>query len=173
MNLRTLFSGENRRAAIMGAIGLPAILALLVFRLLTGGGSDALATPIVPFLAAPGPPAAAIAVPVSAPPLPVDRALLRDPFCPLVAAAVPGSPPAACAPRSVAPGQQVVSLEDVFMEGDVRLARIRIDQSTFPNLHQGDTVSGGFRVVSLADRCGEFEMGGNPFSLCIGEQAAK
>jgi hypothetical protein len=169
-----VFSGENRRAAVISAVGLPAIIAMLVFRLLSGGDTDATATPVVSFVAAPAPPAGATARPVPAPSLPVDAASLRDPFCPLVVAAVaPGSPPAECAPRSVAPGRQTVGLEDIFVEGDVRLARIHIDLSTFPNLHEGDALAGGFRVLALAERCGEFEIAGSPFSLCIGEQALR
>jgi hypothetical protein len=175
MNVRELFEGENRRAAVMGAVGVPAILALLLFRLLTGGDSATLAAPAVPALpTAVVPPAARTAAPVPPPSPPVDPSLLRDPFCPLVAsAAAPGAPPTACAPRSVPPGRQSVGLQDIFGEGGILLARMHVGQFTFANLREGDTGSGGFRVVSLAERCGQFEMAGTPFALCIGEQTSK
>lgn len=175
MNVREVFVGENRRAAIMGATGVPAILALLLFRLLTGGDSETRAAPVVPaFGTVVLPPAAGTAAPVPRPSLPIDPSLLRDPFCPWVAAAAaPGAPPAACAPRSVPPGQQSVGLQDIFGERGVLLARMHVGQFTFANLHAGDTAPGGLRVVSLADRCGEFEMAGTPFALCIGEQTSK
>jgi hypothetical protein len=66
-----------------------------------------------------------------------------------------------------------VGLEDIFAEGGVTLARMHVGKFTYANLRQGDTADGGFRVLSLADRCGEFEMAGSPFALCIGEQTSK
>jgi hypothetical protein len=66
-----------------------------------------------------------------------------------------------------------VGLQDIFGERGVLLARMHVGQFTFANLHAGDTAPGGLRVVSLADRCGEFEMAGTPFALCIGEQTSK
>ena len=169
--LHKVFAGENRRAAIMGVVGAPAILALLVFRLFTGGESAALPPlPAGPVLPAAAVPAAAASVPAPLPP--IDPALLRDPFCPL-AAAVPGSAPAECRPPTVLPGLQSVRLEDIFVEGDVRLARMRVGQIGFSNLHEGDAVAGSFRVISLSDRCGEFEVAGAPFSLCEGEETVR
>jgi hypothetical protein len=176
MNVREVFAGENRRAAIMGAIGVPVILALLVVRLLSGGDSATLAAPAGPAIQTGAvAPAAGTAAPVPRPSLPVDPALLRDPFCPLVAAAAaPGAPPTACAPRSApTAGQQTVGLKDIFGERGILLARMQIGEFTFANLRTGETAPGGLRVVSLTDRCGEFEMAGIPFPLCIGEQTAK
>jgi hypothetical protein len=173
--MRTLFSGEYRRAAIMGAVGAPIILALLVFRLLSGGdpGTPVLAGRVAAPVAAAG--ATPPTVPVPAPSLAVDPALLRDPFCPLVTApAAAGSEPVACRRGGeVPPGLQAVGLEDIFVEGGVRLARMQVGQFTYPNLHEGDAVAGAFRVVSLAERCGEFEAAGKAFSLCLGERAFK
>jgi hypothetical protein len=182
MNVREVFAGENRRAAIMGAIGAPVILALLVVRLLSGGDTATLAPPAGPAIqtgvvapAAGTVAPAAAAAPVPRPSLPVDPALLRDPFCPLVAAAAaPGAPPTACAPRSApTTGQQTVGLKDIFGERGILLARMQIGEFTFANLRTGETAPGGLRVVSLTDRCGEFEMAGGPFPLCIGEQTSK
>jgi hypothetical protein len=175
MNVPELFAGENRRAAVMGAVGVPVIVALLLFRLVSGGESATVAAPAVPAVrTAVVPPVTASTVPVPRPSFPVDPALLRDPFCPLVAsAAAPGAPPTVCAPRSVPPGRQSVTLDDIFGEQGILLARMRVGQFTYANLHEGDAVSGGLRVVSLAERCGEFEMAGTPFALCIGEQTSK
>jgi hypothetical protein len=66
-----------------------------------------------------------------------------------------------------------VGLQDIFTEGDVRLARMHVGPYTFANLHEGETIDGSFRVVSLSERCGEFESAGSPFSLCVGEQTFK
>ncbi len=155
----------------MGAVGLAAIGALLVFRLFAGGGDDDLApldpalaaTPVLP-LAAPAP----AAPPPPSPP--VDPARLRDPFCPLVsAAAAPESAPVLCR-RSPAPqGRQAVGLEDVFVEAGRRLARMHVGSLTLPNLHEGESFAGSFQVISLTDRCGEFQHGDDRFPLCEGE----
>jgi hypothetical protein len=167
--MRSLLQGEHRRAVIMGAVGLAATCALLVFRLFAGGGDDDLAAPLEPaLLATPAPPVGAPAPP--SPPAPVDPALLRDPFCPLVTApAAPESAPVVCR-RSPAPqGRQAVGLEDVFVEAGRRLARMHVGSLTFPNLHEGETFAESLRIVSLTDRCGEFEHAGNRFQLCEGE----
>ncbi|MGH8972432.1 MAG: hypothetical protein ACRD0C_04430 [Acidimicrobiia bacterium] len=171
--MRSLLQGEHRRAVIMGAVGLAATCALLVFRLFAGGGDDDLgasldaalsATPAIP-VGAPAPTAP------PSPPSPVDPALLRDPFCPLVAAsAAPETPPVVCR-RSPAPqGRQAVGLEDIFVEAGRRLARMHVGSVTFPNLHEGETFAELLRVVSLTDRCGEFEHAGGRFQLCEGEE---
>lgn len=173
MSLRTLFSGEYRRAAIMGVVGTPVIVALVIFRLLSGGAAGPAVT--AGRLAAPVAPAGLTppTVPVPAPAPAVDPALLRDPFCPLVGAPGPAGPaPVACRRGAVPPGLQAVRLEDIFVEGGVRLARMQVGQVTFPNLHEDDAV-GSFRVVSLAERCGQFEAAGKAFSLCLGEQTFK
>jgi hypothetical protein len=169
-----VFAGENRRAAIMGAIGVPVIVVLLLFRLLTGGDSATAAPRAVP---ASGtvvvPPAAGTATPVALPFPPIDPSQFRDPFCPLVAAAAaPGAPAAVCAPRSVPSGKQTVGLQDIFGEGGVLLARMQVGKLTYATLRPGDTAA-GLRVVSLAERCGEFEMAGTTFALCTGEQTSK
>lgn len=176
--MRALLAGEHRRAVIMGGIGGAAILALLVFRLL-GGGAESTepyqgavsAVPTTPV------PSTTVTVPtavVPAPSPPVDPALLRDPFCPLVAApASPGSAPVACRRQPVPAGRQAVRLQDIFVEGGVRLPRMHVGQFTFSNLHEGDTFADSFRVVSLSERCGEFDSAGQPFSLCEGEEAFK
>lgn len=171
--MRALFSGEHRRAAIMGVVGAPVIMVLLIFRLLAPADSGMLPAPVGPAPpAATIPPVAVITPPAPAPAssIPVDPALLRDPFCALVA--VPPAP-VGCQPRTVPPGRQAIRLEDIFAEGNVRLARMQVGRFTFPNLHEDDDVGGSFRVVSLSERCGEFEFAGNPFSLCEGEQAIR
>ena len=173
MNVQEVFAGENRRAAIMGAIGVPVILALLVFRLLSGGDSAAQAAPVPALGTVVVPPATRTVTPVPPPSVPIDPSQLRDPFCPLVApAAAPGAPTATCAPRSVPPGQQSVGLQDIFGEGGILLARMQVGRFTYANLRQGDTAA-GLRVVSLGERCGEFEMAGVLFPLCTGEQTSK
>ncbi len=68
---------------------------------------------------------------------------------------------------------QAIGLVDSFEEGGVRLARVHVGPFTFPNLHVGDTVAGSFRVVALADRCGDFEYAGTPLPLCEGEQVVR
>lgn len=169
--MKAVFSGEYRRAAIMGVVALPVILALLVFRMFSGGPTD---TAVVPALPSSVPLTGVTAPPVSLPapvPLaPVDRALLRNPFCPLVAAPAAGLPQVACDRRTVPAGAQAVGLADIFEEGGVRLARMYVGPLTFSNLHVGDTVAGSLRVVALSDRCGDFEYAGNPLPLCEGEQ---
>lgn len=170
--MKAIFSGEYRRAAMMGVVGLPVIIALLVFRMFSAG-PPAAAAPTTPSTA---PVAAGTAPPVSVPapvPLtPVDRSLLRNPFCPLVAApAATGVPPVACDRRTVPVGAQAVGLADIFEEGGVRLARMYVGPFTFSNLHTGDTVADSLRVVALSDRCGEFEYAGRPLPLCEGEEA--
>ena len=175
--MRALLAGEHRRAVIMGGIGGAAILAMLVFRLLGGGAESSepyqgavSAVPTTPV------PSTTVTVPTAVvpPSPPVDPALLRDPFCPLVAApATPGSAPVACSRQPVPAGRQAVGLHDVFVEGDVRLARMHVGQFTFSNLHEGDTFADSFRVVSLSERCGEFDSAGQPFSLCEGEEVFK
>jgi hypothetical protein len=174
----TLFSGEYRRAAMMGVVGAPVILALLVFRLFTGddgGTASAAVGPAVP-ASAPLSGAALPTVPVPAPvpPVPVDPALLRNPFCPLVAApAAEGSAPVTCERTPAPAGRQVVELVDIFEEGGVRLARMRVGQFTFSNVHEGDVVADSLRIVALSDRCGDFEFASFPLSLCEGEQVFK
>ncbi len=175
--MRALLSGEHRRAVILGAVGAAAIVALLVFRLFAGGDSSTPPAPVGPALpTAPVPSASVTApsAPVPAPSPAVDPALLRDPFCPLVgAAAAPGSAPVVCRPRTAPPGRQAVGLQDIFVEGGVRLARMHVGPITFPNLHEGDAFADSFRVVSLFERCGEFDSARQPFSLCEGEEAFK
>lgn len=171
----TLFSGEYRRAAMMGVVGAPVILALLAFRLFAGGDGGTALAAVGPAVPAPVPPSGATlpTVPVPAPvaPVPVDPALLRNPFCPLVAApAAAGSAPVTCERPTAPAGRQVVELVDIFEEGGVRLARIRVGQFTFPNVHEGELVADSLRVVALSDRCGEFEFAAIPLPLCEGEQ---
>ena len=157
----------------MGASGLAAVGVLLVFRLLAGGGDEDVTAPLdSALLTTPAPPAGA--PPATAPPSPasppVDPAQLRDPFCPLVSApAAPGSAPVVCRRSPPPPGRQAVGLQDVFVEAGTRLARMHVGSVTFPNLHEGETFAGSFRVVSLADRCGVFEHEGKSFPLCEGE----
>jgi hypothetical protein len=175
--MRALLSGEHRRAVIMGAAGVAAIVALLAFRLLAGGESDPYAA-VGPTSTTPVPSASVTvpttAVPPAAPAPAVDPALLRDPFCPLVAAAAaPEASPVVCRGRTVPAGRQAVGLQDVFVEGGGRLARMHVGPVTFPNLHEGDAFSDSFRVVSLSERCGDFESAGKPFSLCEGEETFK
>jgi len=175
--MRKLFAGENRRAAIMGVVAAPVIVALLVFRLFAGGDSAALPPlPVDPAPPTAAVPAAGVALPATSvppPSPPVDPALLRDPFCPLAVAAAPGAAPVGCRPRIVPTGAQDIGLQDIFMEGDVRLARMNVGQFTFANLHVGDAVAGSFRVVTLSERCGDFEFAGSLFSLCEGEHVSK
>lgn len=168
--MRSPLQGEHRRAVILGSVGAAAIVALLVFRTLTGGGADSFA----PVDAVPVAPAA-VTVPPSVPTTtPVDPALLRDPFCPLVAeAAAPDAPPVTCRRRPPEAGRRLVGLEDVFIEGGVPLARAHVGSVTFPNLHEGDTFGDSFEVVSLSDRCGEFAFGEERFALCEGEETFK
>lgn len=172
----SLLAGEHRRAVIMGAVGVATIAVLLVFRLFAGGDDDfgspidsAPVTTPVPQVNVPVPPAPA---PAASPP--VDPALLRDPFCPLVAApAAPESRPVVCRRGAAPPGRQVVRLNDIFAEAGIRLARMHVGPVTFPNLHEGDAFADSFRVVSLSERCGEFDFAGQPFSLCEGEETIK
>jgi hypothetical protein len=177
MNIGAVFSGEHRRAAMMGVVGVPVIVALLVFRLSAAGGGTA-STPVAAAVPASVPSSGAalpgVPVPATVPPVPVDPALLRDPFCPLVTpAAAAGSVPVTCERPTVTAGRQVVELVDMFEEGGVRLARMRVGQFTFSNVHEGDVVAGSLRVVGLADRCGDFEFAAVPLSLCEGEQVIR
>jgi hypothetical protein len=173
--MKALFSGEHRRAAMMGVVGLPVIVALLLFRTFSGGGTGTTAAPAlpssVPFTGVTAPP---MSVPAPVPLAPIDRALLRNPFCPRVAApAAAGVPQISCDRRPVPAGRQVVGLVDIFEAGGVRLARMHIGPFTFSNLSVGDTVPGPLRVVALSDRCGDFEYAGNPVPLCEGEQVLR
>jgi hypothetical protein len=173
--MKALFAGEHRRAAMMGVVGLPVIVALLVFRVLSGGSTETAAAPTlpssVPLTGVTAPP---VVLPAPVPRAPVDRALLRNPFCPLVAApAAAGLPQVACDRRTVPGGTQAVGLADIFDEGGVRLARMNVGPLTFSNLHVGDTVAGSLRVVALSDRCGDFEYAGSPLPLCEGEQVLR
>lgn len=160
----------------MAAVGLVVIGALLVFRLFTPGEEE-FAVPVNPAVPlAPNPPVSAAVPPAfaSAPSTPVDPALIRNPFCPLVAtAAASGSAPVVCRQRSAPEGRQRIGLQDIFVEGSARLARMHVGPVTFPNLHEGETFAGSFLVVSLSDRCGDFEAEGQPFSLCEGEETFK
>ena len=172
----TLFSGEYRRAAMMGMVGAPVIMALLAFRLFAGGdGALAAVGPAVPAsVPLSGATLPTVPVPAPVPPVPVDPALLRNPFCPLVAApAAAESAPVTCERTPAPTGRQVVTLVDIFEEGGVRLARMRVGQFTFSNLHEGDVVADSLRVVGLSDRCGDFEFASFPLSLCEGEQVFK
>lgn len=176
MSMRSLFSGEYRRAAIMGVVGAPVIVALLIVRLFADGDAAPVSTPVAPAVPAPVPLTGPLPVPAVAPvvPAPVDPALFRNPFCPQVAGpAAAGSAPATCGRPPAPAGRQVVVLVDIFEEGGVRLARMRVGESTFPNLRQGDAAAGSLRVVALSERCGEFELAGAPLSLCEGEQTFK
>jgi hypothetical protein len=172
--MKDLFSGEYRRAAMMGVVGLPVIIALLVFRTFSGGATGpapAAALPsTVPVTGATAPP---VALPAPVPLAPVDRALLRNPFCPLVTAPAAGVPEVACDRRTVPAGTQDVGLTDIFDEGGVRLARMHVGPLTFSNLHVGDTVAGSLHVVALSERCGDFEYAGTPLPLCEGEQVLR
>lgn len=163
---KSVLEGEHRRAAIMGAVGLVAIAALLVFRLVatTDEGRAPIGDSVLP---APVPPAA------PAPPSPpstaprVDSALLRNPFCPVVRA--PGAGAIVCPTRERPQGRQPVGLQDIFMEAGTTRARVHVGPLTF-NLREGESFAGSLHVVSLGDRCGEFEQAGNRFELCEGEQ---
>lgn len=173
--MKAVFSGEYRRAAMMGVVGLPVILALLVFRMFSAGPTETAVVPPVPSsVPLTGVTAPPVSLPAPIPLAPVDRALLRNPFCPRVAApAAAGVPQVACDRRTVPAGTQAVGLADIFEEGGVRLARMHVGQFTFSNLHVGETVAGSLRVVALSDRCGDFEYAGNPLPLCEGEQVLK
>src|SRR5688500_16841326 len=122
--MKAVFSGEYRRAAMMGVVGLPVILALLVFRMFSGGPTDTAVVPAVPSsVPVTGVTAPPVSLPAPVPLAPVDRAPLRNPFCPWVAApAVAGLPQVACDRRAVPAGTQAVGLTDIFEEGGVRLA---------------------------------------------------
>src|SRR5687768_16468803 len=107
----TLFSGEYRRAAMMGVVGAPVILALLAFRLFAGGDGDTASAAVGPAVPASAPLSGAahptVPVPAPVPPVPVDPALLRNPFCPLVAApAAEGSAPVTCQRTPAPAGRQ-------------------------------------------------------------------
>ena len=173
--MKALFSGENRRAAMMGVVGLPVIVALLVFRMFSAGPTSTAVAPVppssVPLTGVTAPP---VSLPAPVPSAPVDRALLRNPFCPLVAApAAAGISQGACDRRTVPARRQAVGLVDIFEEGGVRLARVHVGPLTFSNLRVGDTVAGSLRVVALSDRCGDFTYAGAPLPLCEGEQALR
>ena len=171
--MKALFSGEYRRAAMMGVVGLPVIVAMLLFRMFSGGPTGPAPVPAfpssVPFSGVVTAPPVSLPAPV--PLTPVDRALLRNPFCPLVATA--GVPPIVCDRRTVPAGTQEVGLTDIFDEGGVRLARMRVGPFTYSNLHVGETVAGTLRVVALSDRCGDFEYAGKPLPLCEGEKVLR
>lgn len=175
--MRALWAGEHRRAVLLGGVGVATILALLLFRLFGGGGgSDPYAGISGVVAPTPAPSAGVTTTPtaVPTPPVAVDPALLRDPFCPLVTAAPsPDAPSVVCRARPVPGGRQVVGLVDIFVEGGVRLARMRVGPISFPNLHEGEAFADSFRVLSLSERCGEFDASGTPFSLCEGEEAFK
>ena len=172
--MKDLFSGEHRRAAMMGVVGLPVIVALLLFRMFSGGPTDPAPAPAlpssVPLTGVTAPP---VSSPAPAPVAPIDPALLRNPFCPLVTAPAAGLPPVACDRRTVPSGSQEIGLTDIFDEGGLRLARMHVGPFTFSNLHVGDTVAGSLRVIALSDRCGDFEYAGNPLPLCEGEQVLR
>jgi hypothetical protein len=175
--MQALWAGEHRRAVILGGIGVATIVALLVIRVFSGGdGSDPYAG-IGGALAPIPTPSAGVTTPAAAAPTPrppVDPAVLRDPFCPLVsAAASPESPPVVCQARPAPAGRRVVALVDVFVEGGVPLARMRVGPVSFPNLHESEAFAETLRVISLSERCGEFDASGTPFSLCEGEETFK
>jgi hypothetical protein len=174
MSVGAVFSGEHRRAAMMGVVGAPVIVALLVLRLFAGGDGAIASTQVAPSVPLSGVTLPTIPVPPSVPAVPVDPALLRNPFCPLVAApAAAGSAPVTCERTPTPAGRQVVGLVDIFEEGGVRLARMYVGQFTFSNVHEGDVVADSLRVISLSDRCGDFEFAAVPLSLCEGEQVFK
>lgn len=172
--MKALFSGEYRRAAMMGVVGLPVIVALLLFRTFSGGATGPARAPALPSaVPVTGVTAPPVSLPAPAPLAPADRALLRNPFCPLVTTPAAGLPPLACDRRTVPAGKQEVGLTDIFHEGGVRLARMHVGLFTYANLHVGDTVPGSLRVVALSDRCGDFEFAGIPLPLCVGERVLR
>lgn len=182
----------HRRALLLGGAGLAALaLALGATRLLGGGGEDPFAD--LPDVVAAGTVAAGTAgaggVPVpqagAAPVAPApsavpaapkpgehadgfETATLRDPFCPLVVAAAPGSAPVTCPEQTPAAPGQSMTLLDVFLDAGVPHARARVGPKVY-TLHVNDTFD-AYKVASLSDRCGEFVRGEERRPLCEGEE---
>jgi hypothetical protein len=85
----------------------------------------------------------------------------------------PQTPPPATQPPSFDPGGgEAVALLDVFDQGGVVQARVRVG-STVYTVGEGDTFATSYQVVALEEPCGDFLFGDSPFELCEGEETIK
>jgi hypothetical protein len=100
----------------------------------------------------------------------------KDPFLPLVAPTMAGTPqpqPSGSPQPSTqpTPGQHVV-LEAVFVRNGTRFATVSVNGTEY-TVKKGDTFAGNYRVVDLSGQCGTFVFGDERFTLCVGQEVLK
>ena len=179
--------GSKRRVVMIGASGVAVLLLVFALTRLAGGGGkdpfddlpDAVAsgvvTPAPTPTALPAPTSTAMSpvAPPGSPPSAADHhgdsfetTSLRDPFCPLVTSVASGTAGVNCPEQSPPVAGEPMELLDVFLDKGIPHARARLGPRVF-TLHVNDAF-GDYRVVALAETCGEFTRGAERQSLCEG-----
>jgi len=196
-------SDRNRRAMIIGAVGLVAVILILVIPRLGGGGSPSSSPPTTaPGTVLPGLPGAPSTTTTEVAPG-FEAFMTKDPFTPLAspvgapggsagggagsststtaASSAPGgsgagaSAAGASGGGSTAPSQgQTVALLDVYASNGSTVASIRVNDSVY-RASPGQTFDTNYKVVSLdlSTGCGQFLFGDSEFKLCKGQQVLK
>jgi hypothetical protein len=190
---------NNKRLAIVLAVGGVAIALFAAYSLLSGGGDDDPAvapastqtadithggTPTTPSTTAPG-----------APEIPsgeFDVFATRNPFEPAIqltdtssdppqtgptdGGTTPPPEPAPADPTTPASpdpsGGTAVAVIDVYDEAGATLAVVQVGSTQY-TVAAGQVFATSYKVVSLSGTCGQFMYGDSPFSLCEGEQVIK
>lgn len=171
--------GPHRRV-MMGAAGVAVLLVVLAVTRMGGGEDpfDNLPQVVGSGVVSPAPAAAPPLVPTS--PAPAARAsgtdghhgdgfetaTLRDPFCPLVTSVASGTAGVNCPEQAPPVSGEPMTVLDVFLDNGVPHVRARVGPRVF-TLHVDDPF-GDYRVVSLAETCGEFARGAEQQTLCEG-----
>ena len=75
-------------------------------------------------------------------------------------------------PAQTTVGVTTILLEEVFSDGGVDIALVRVDNEGY-EAAEGDTVAGGLTVLDIEDNCATMRFEDRRFILCEGEQIQK
>lgn len=75
-------------------------------------------------------------------------------------------------PAQTTVGLTTIMLEEIFSDGGVDIALVRVDNEGY-EAAEGDTVAGGLTVLDIEDNCATMRFEDRRFILCEGEQIQK
>ena len=166
-----------RERLILIIFGLIAVLALIYFLFLSGGGGK-------PEGFTPKPGTTVKSATPTASPKAVPQTFEvfegKDPFQPLIVpSSAPSPQPSGSPTASPTPGpdggpngSQRVSLLDISTRNGTRFATVEVDGKDY-DVKKGDTFAGSYRVLDLTASCGTFVFGDERFTLCVGQEVIK
>ena len=70
---------------------------------------------------------------------------------------------------------RTVALQEIYAEAGLQVANVQVDGVVYTAVREGDTFADNFQLVSLdpAVGCGDFLLGDDDFTLCVGQALLK